>query len=226
MDGGGLRQMRVRVKGRGVRGRGVHVREAGQRVQPVLNKNTVASIVRSFQQENRGKIFSAEQEAAVVNMVVANNAIRLREIREAVVADQGIFRNINNVRLTTIDRILRRNHMAMKQLYRVPFQRKSDVVKGARCQYVEQSEEMWKEPHWVQGTYNPECLITFLNALHERLIPPEERGLLRPGMPLFVIIQDNVAFHHSRLVNECISSYCFQVTGSSRVACFTEQEPY
>lgn len=38
------------------------------------------------------------------------------------------------------------------------------------------------------GPYNTECIITFLNALHERLIPPEERGLLRPGMPLFVII--------------------------------------
>ncbi|KAI2643761.1 Matrix protein [Labeo rohita] len=122
MDGGGLRQMRVRVRGRGVRGRGVCVRgggvvgraqvsdeiratvidhvinhglslrEAGQRVQPVLNRNTVASIVRIFRHENRGKIFSAEQEAAVVNMVVENNAIRLREIREAVTADQGTFR--------------------------------------------------------------------------------------------------------------------------------------
>ena len=27
--------------------------------------------------------------------------------------------------------------MAMKQLYTVPFQRNSDVVKEARCQYVE-----------------------------------------------------------------------------------------
>ncbi|KAL0198989.1 hypothetical protein M9458_007529, partial [Cirrhinus mrigala] len=191
-------------------------------------------------------------------MVVANNAIRLREIREAVIADQGTFRNINNVSLTTIDRVLRRNHMAMKQLYRVPFQRNSDVVKEARCQYVERIMELEVEgAHHVFiyvdeagfnlskvrrrgrnligyratitvpgqrganitmcaaisndgvlchiptiGPYNPERLITFLNALHESLIPPEERGLLRPGMPLFVIIWDNVAFHHSRLVNE------------------------
>lgn len=72
-----------------------------------------------------------------MDMVVANNAIRLREIRAAVIADQGTFRNINNVSLTTIDRVLRRNHVAMKQLYRVPFQRNSEVVKEARCQYVE-----------------------------------------------------------------------------------------
>lgn len=52
------------------------------------------------------------------------------------------------------------------------------------------------------GPYNTERLITFLNAIHERLIPPEERGPLRPGMPLFIIIWDNVSFHHSRIVNE------------------------
>ncbi|RXN21011.1 hypothetical protein ROHU_016731 [Labeo rohita] len=191
-------------------------------------------------------------------MVVANNDIRLREIREAVIADQGTFRNINNVSLSTIARVLRRNHMAMKQLYRVPFQRNSDVVKEARCQYVERIMELEVEgAHHVFiyvdeagfnlikvkrrgrnligyratitvpgqrdanitmcaansnngvlchiptiGPYNTERLITFLNSLHERLIPPDERGLLSPGMPLFVIIWDNLAFHHSRLVNE------------------------
>lgn len=85
----------------------------------------------------RGRIFNAEQEAAVVNMVLANNAIRLREIKAAVIADQGVFRNIHTVSEATIDRVLRRNHMAMKQLYRVPFQRNSEAVKEARCQYVE-----------------------------------------------------------------------------------------
>ena len=83
MDGRGLRQVRVRGRGRRVRGRGVRVRggsivgraqvsddiwatvidhfinhglslrEAGQRVQPVLNRSTVASIVKMFRQENR-----------------------------------------------------------------------------------------------------------------------------------------------------------------------------
>ena len=44
----------------------------------------------------RGRIFTAEQEAAIVDMVVANNAIRLREIKEAVLADQGTFINVNS----------------------------------------------------------------------------------------------------------------------------------
>ena len=64
----------------------------------------------------RGKIFSAEQEAAIVDMVVVNNAIRLREFQAAVIADQGAFRNINSVSLATIDRVLTWNHVGMKQL--------------------------------------------------------------------------------------------------------------
>lgn len=32
---------------------GLSFREAGQRVQPVVNRNTVASIVRNFRLENR-----------------------------------------------------------------------------------------------------------------------------------------------------------------------------
>ncbi|KAJ8369620.1 hypothetical protein SKAU_G00096480 [Synaphobranchus kaupii] len=35
------------------------------------------------------------------------------------------------------DRVLTRNHVGMKQLYRVPFQKKSDIVKEARLQYVQ-----------------------------------------------------------------------------------------
>lgn len=224
----------------------------------------MASIVRLFGNENRihtlphtggrGKIFGIEQESAIVDMVVANNAIRLREIQAAVIADQGAFRNINSVSLATIDRVLKRNHVRMKQLYRVPFQ----IVKEARFQYVQRIMEFEAEGAHHKfifvdeagfnlckvrrrgrniigqratvtvpgqrganitmcaaisndgvlchiptiGPYYTERLITFLDALKEILIPPEERGLLRPGMSLYVIIWDNVAFHHSRLVNE------------------------
>lgn len=89
----------------------------------------------------RPKVFNAEQEAAIVNMVIANNAIRLRDIRRAVIDDDddGIFSNIT-VSLTTIDRVLKRNHVAMKELYRVPFQRNSEAVKEARFLYVEVSK--------------------------------------------------------------------------------------
>lgn len=80
-------------------------------------------------------IVSAGQGAAFVKMVVANNV--MRKIRAAVIADQGMFRNINNVSVTTTDHILRGNHMSMVHRYTVTFQRNSDVLKEARYPYVE-----------------------------------------------------------------------------------------
>lgn len=53
-----------------------------------------------------GKIFSAEQEAAIVNMIMANTVIGLCVIQAAVNADQGAFRKINSVSLATIDQVL------------------------------------------------------------------------------------------------------------------------
>lgn len=74
---------------------------------------------------------------AIVDMVRANNAIRLREIQSAVIEDNGIFHNIGSVSLSTIDRVLNKNEMSMKQLYRVPFERNSERVKELRYQYVQ-----------------------------------------------------------------------------------------
>lgn len=58
-------------------------------------------------------------------MVIANNAIRLREIQSAVIEDNNIFGNIESVSIATIDRVLRRN------------ERNSDRVKEIRHQYVQ-----------------------------------------------------------------------------------------
>ncbi len=46
-------------------------------------------------------------------MVIANNAIRLREIQSAVIENDNIFGNIESVSIATIDRVLRRNEMRM-----------------------------------------------------------------------------------------------------------------
>ena len=73
------------------------------------------------------KIFSA----AIVEMVVVNNVVKLCENQTAVIADQGAFRNIISVSLATIDRV------RMKQLYRETLQRNSDIVKEARPRYVQ-----------------------------------------------------------------------------------------
>ncbi|KAK7930455.1 hypothetical protein WMY93_006850 [Mugilogobius chulae] len=68
-------------------------------------------------------------------MVVTNNEIRLREIQAAVVAKQEMCVNINSI--STILRVLQRNQVAMKQLYKVPFKQNSAQVKEARVQYVQ-----------------------------------------------------------------------------------------
>ena len=47
-------------------------------------------------------------------MVIANNAIRLREIQSAVLEDDNVFGNIESVLIATINRVLRRNEISMK----------------------------------------------------------------------------------------------------------------
>lgn len=131
---------------------GLTMREAGLRVQPNLSRFTVASIIRTFRNENRverqrhhggrGRLFTAVQETAMINMVLANNAIRIREIRENILNDDNIFNNINAVSLSTIQRILQRHQVTMKQIYKVPFERNSDRVKNLRHDFVERVLEM------------------------------------------------------------------------------------
>ncbi len=50
-----------------------------------------------------------------------------------------IFLNIDRVSFSTLDRVLRRNHLRMKQVYRVPFERNSERVKELRYNYVQVS---------------------------------------------------------------------------------------
>ena len=65
-------------------------------------------------------MFTRAQEAAIVNMVLTNNCIRLREIQANIINDDHIFNNIQRVSLSTLDRILKKKKIYMKQLYRVP----------------------------------------------------------------------------------------------------------
>ncbi len=76
------------------------------------------------------------QETLIVDMVHENNAIKLREIQQKII-DHVNFEGINSVSLSTVDRVLKRNTLRMKQLYRVPFDRNSDRVKEQRFQYVQ-----------------------------------------------------------------------------------------
>ncbi|RXN17683.1 insertion element IS630 putative 39 kDa -like protein [Labeo rohita] len=84
----------------------------------------------------RQRLSTQQQELAVVDLVRADNAIRLHQLRQKILADRQVFNNINHVSITTIRRILGKHSITMKQLYRVPFERNSDRVKGLRTEYV------------------------------------------------------------------------------------------
>ncbi|KAL3987640.1 hypothetical protein ACER0C_014755 [Sarotherodon galilaeus] len=112
---------------------GMTMAEAGLRVRPNLSRFTVATIIRAFRQHNRVErmphrggrvaIFTAAQETLIVDMVRGNNLIKLREIRDKVIADNVNFESIDDTR--------------MKQVYRVPFERNSARHKDLRYEYVQ-----------------------------------------------------------------------------------------
>lgn len=100
---------------------------------------TFCRIARLPHAGGRTAIFTQEQEAVIVGMVLQDNAIRLREIQERVIQDNTHFQGIDSVSISTIDRVLHRNRMRMKQVYRVPFERNSPRLKELRAQYVQVS---------------------------------------------------------------------------------------
>ena len=61
-------------------------------------------------------MFTAEQETAIVNTVLANNELTIKQIKSAIIDDQAMFQNIDTVSLATVDRVLRRNELRMKQV--------------------------------------------------------------------------------------------------------------
>lgn len=96
-------------------------------------------IVRRPVAGGRRRLFTAEQETYIVNMVLANNSIRLREIQQHILEDDTTFEDINNVSISALSRLLARNQIKMKQIYRVPFQRNSERVKQLRYEFVQVS---------------------------------------------------------------------------------------
>lgn len=66
-------------------------------------------------ESGRRPIFSQQQEGLIIDMVLQDNAIRLKEIQKRVIEDDSNFGGINNVSLSTIDRVLQRNIMRLRQ---------------------------------------------------------------------------------------------------------------
>ncbi|XP_062339584.1 uncharacterized protein LOC134038006 [Osmerus eperlanus] len=157
---------------------GLSMREAGQRVQPNLSRFTVAAIIRTFRMENRTErephrggrtcTFTAEQETDIVKMVRENNTITLRQIQTRILADHATFRNIQTVSFSTLDRVLRRNAMRMKQVYRVLFDRNTDHIKELRQEFVLRIQE--------HDTANELYEYIFIDEVGFNLVKRRHRG--------------------------------------------------
>src|SRR4029434_3604180 len=64
-----------------------------------------------------GHVFTQEQDREIINMVLANNAIRLREIQANIIGDHAIFNNVHQVSQSTLAHLLKRHQVKMKPLY-------------------------------------------------------------------------------------------------------------
>lgn len=71
-----------------------------------------------------------------------NNTTRPPEIQNHIIADNTIFNNIHQVGLWTLGRVLQHNHIQMKQVYRVLFER-NNRVKEQHYEYVQVSTMLW-----------------------------------------------------------------------------------
>ena len=91
---------------------------------------------REPQRGGRASIVTQQQETAIVDMVRENNSLTLKQIQTRILADNTIFNDLHTISISTIHRILQRNLMTMKQVYRVPFQRNTDRTKALRREYV------------------------------------------------------------------------------------------
>lgn len=94
-------------------------------------------ITRLPHQGGRPSMLSPRQETLIVDMVRQNNSVKLCEIQQKIIDDHVNFEGITSISISTIDRVLKRNRMRMKQLYRVPFERNSERVKEQRFHYVQ-----------------------------------------------------------------------------------------
>lgn len=81
-----------------------------------------------------GPVFSVAQEAAIVNLSLANNSIRQREIQSGIMRNNTVFNNIQQVSLSASAFVLRRYWVHMQQLHMVPVERNSQRIKRKKSE--------------------------------------------------------------------------------------------
>ena len=69
-------------------------------------------------------------------MVVENSAVKQREFQQQIIENPAILHHIW-VSSSTTARILNKQHLLMKQIYRDPFERDSQRVKDKQYEYMQ-----------------------------------------------------------------------------------------
>lgn len=90
-----------------------------------------------------------------------------------------------------------RNVIGKRATVNVPGQRGANIT---MCAAISTDGLLLHRP--IIGPYNTERLLAFLHDLYGRVVLGEERDAERRNQPTFIIVWDNVAFHHSRAVTE------------------------
>ena len=86
----------------------------------------------------------------------------------------------------------RRNVIGKRATVDVPGQRGANIT---MCAAKSTEGLLLHKP--LIGPYNTERLLAFLHELFGRVVLGEERDAERRNQPTFIIVWDNVAFHHS-----------------------------
>ncbi|KAM9426087.1 uncharacterized protein KZ484_016148 isoform 2-T2 [Pholidichthys leucotaenia] len=183
---------------------GLSLREAGLRVQPNLQRSTVASIVRVFRLNNRiqrlpptggrGRIFSDAQEVAIVDMNIME--MEAKETRPTFVfVDETGFKLAKARRKG-------RNMIGHRATMDGSDQRGANIT---ICIALSIDGVVLNKP--LIGLCNTESLIYFLGDLHDQFVPAEEESHNERKAPTVVVVWEDVAFHHSAAVADWFAAH-------------------
>ena len=107
-----------------------------------ISRTTISSIISVFRvyakKSNCKRMLTRGQEKAIVNMVKVQNDIALKTIQQRIISCTDTFFNIQSINLTTINRILKRSKISLKNLDIIPIARNTPSTIERRYEYVRQ----------------------------------------------------------------------------------------
>ncbi|XP_015807069.2 insertion element IS630 uncharacterized 39 kDa protein-like [Nothobranchius furzeri] len=152
--------------------------------------------MRSEPQVNRVQF---EGNSERVKELRYNYVQRVLELEAAAVEHQFIF--IDEVGFNLTKRRKRgRNIIGQRAIVEVPGQRGGNITMCAALGYHGIIHH-----HATLGPYNSAHLITFLDTLHNTLIPPDQVD--GPEQPRYVVIRDNASFHQAAVVRKWLTGH-------------------